>query len=352
MATPSSILVTPNICGADGISAWSRQVAATLPPPVVVLSLHDDSGATAAGARIEGAGHRRVRLLACAARLMTRCGPDTIIVCAHVHLAPVARLLAWRAARSTFVLHGIEAWAPLKGAEPWALRSGALVAVSEHTSRRFKAANPAFRDVSIRVVHFGLPLSTYAADDVQVLARPMALIVGRMAADERYKGHDLLIDVWPRVLAVHPEAELCVVGDGTDRARLEAKAAAEGLAHSITFTGPVDDDTLVRLYRQCRFFVMPSRDEGFGLVFLEAMRAGKACIGGRGAAAEIIVDGETGIVVDPSNADEVCHAMTRLFDDADGCRRLGQAGEIRFRTMFTDVHFRSRLLDALAASRA
>ena len=179
----------------------------------------------------------------------------------------------------------------------------------------------------------------------------MALIVGRMAADELYKGHDLLIDVWPRVLAAHPGAELYIVGDGTDRARLEAKAAATSLGRSITFTGRVEDDALARLYRECRFFVMPSRDEGFGLVFLEAMRAGKACIGGRGAAAEIIEHGETGIIVDPSNADEVRDAVTRLFDDDDASRRLGQAGESRYRTMFTGAHFRSRLLDALAQSR-
>ena len=150
------------------------------------------------------------------------------------------------------------------------------------------------------------------------------------------------------MLAVHPDAELCVVGDGTDRARLESRAEAAGLGASITFLGRVDDDTLARLYRQSRFFVMPSRDEGFGLVFLEAMRAGKACIGGRGAAAEIIVHGSTGLIVDPSDAGEIARAVTSLFDDPDACRRLGHAGQLRFQTMFTDAQFRSRLLDALA----
>ena len=351
MATLSSVLVTPNIRGGDGVSALSRQIAAVLPPPLVVLSLHDESGVTPEGTPIAGAGHGRMRVLASAARLMAQCGPGTTVVCAHVHLAPVARLVAWRSSPLTFVLCGIEAWGPLRTTERCALRSGGLVAISEHTVTRFKAANPAFQNVPVRVVHPGLPLLAPGTPHAVAPARPMALIVGRMAADELYKGHDLLIDVWPRLLAVHPDAELCVVGDGTDRARLEAKAAAAGLARSITFAGRVDDDTLARLYRQCRFFVMPSRDEGFGLVFLEAMRAGKACIGGRGAAAEIIEHGATGLVVDPSNADEICQAMTRLFDEADTCRRFGQAGEIRFRTMFTDAHFRSRLLDALAASR-
>ena len=216
---------------------------------------------------------------------------------------------------------------------------------------RFKAANPAFGETVVRVVHPGLPLLPSGESEAVNSDRPMALIVGRMAADELYKGHDLLIDIWPRVLVRHPQAELCVVGDGTGRARLEARVASAGLSGAIRFTGQVDDDSLARLYRQCRFFVMPSRDEGFGLVFLEAMRAGKACIGARGAAAEIIEHGATGWVVDPSDADDACRAVTSLFDDADVCRRFGQAGELRFRTMFTAAHFRSRMMDALASSR-
>ena len=351
MAVPSSVLVTPNICGADGVSTLSRQITAALPPPLAVLSLHDESGATADGAPILGARHGRARLLATAVRLAARCGPATTIVCAHVHLAPVARLVSWRSSRRIFFLCGIESWVPLRAIERVALESGGLIAISEHTAARFKAATPALQHLTVRVVHPGLPPLAPGTPAVADTRRPMALIVGRMAADELYKGHDLLLNVWPRVLAAHPDAELSVVGDGTDRARLEARTAAAGLAGSVTFAGRVDDETLARLYRRCRFFVMPSRDEGFGFVFLEAMRAGKACIGGRGAAAEIIVHGTTGIVVDPGHPDEIASAMTRLFDDADYCQRLGRAGEVRFRTLFTDAHFRARLLDAVAASR-
>ena len=117
MAAPSSVLVTPNICGADGVSALSRQIAAALPTPLVVLSLHDENGVTAEGAPIAGARHSRVRMLTSAARLMAQCGPGTTIVCAHVHLAPVARLIAWRSSPVTFVLCGIEAWVPLRATE-------------------------------------------------------------------------------------------------------------------------------------------------------------------------------------------------------------------------------------------
>ena len=80
---------------------------------------------------------------------------------------------------------------------------------------------------------------------------------------------------------------------------------------------------------------MPSRDEGFGLVFLEAMRAGKACIGGTGAAAEIIEHGVTGFVVDPARHGDVEVAVQLLYDDPGMCARYGGGARERF---IGDVH--------------
>ena len=92
---------------------------------------------------------------------------------------------------------------------------------------------------------------------------------------------------------------------------------------------------------------MPSRDEGFGLVFLEAMRAGKPCIGARGAAAEIIQHGVTGLIVDPDEPDELAAAVVRLFDEPDTCRRFGAAGRERFLSTFTDACFQARFARAI-----
>jgi len=294
---------------------------------------------------VRGAAGSRSRLLALAVRLSAECSRDTVAICTHLHLAPVAHLLAWRAATVVYVLCGVEAWVPLRPAERWALASGELIAISQHTEARFKAANPQFGGSPVSVVHPGLPpvISTAAS----TASRPMTLIVGRMAADEAYKGHDVLIDIWPHVLARHPRAELCIVGDGTDRLRLEDKAAQAGLTGPVAFTGRVDDRTLQRLYRECTCFAMPSRDEGFGLVFLEAMSAGKACIGGRGAAAEIIQHDVTGLVVDPGSGDEIAAAILRLLDEPVTCRAMGAAGRARYLSMFTAEHFQHRLMKAL-----
>lgn len=342
-----TILLTPNACGADGISALSRQVVAALPGPLAVVSLHDEPESTLGGVEMFGASGSRARFCAAVARLAPQCSRETVVICCHVHLAPAARLLTYRAGRSVVMLCGIEAWVRLRATERWALAASDLVAISAYTAARFRDANPAFRQAEITVVHPGLPDDPSDCEPAGPAARA-ALIVGRMANDEAYKGHDLLIDVWPRVLARHPDAKLWVVGDGSDRVRLAEKAARAGLADAIVFKGRVDDRTRDSLYRQCRFFAMPSRDEGFGLVFLEAMRAGKACVGANGAASEIIRNGETGLLVDPADSRDVGEAILRLFDDDSLCEAFGAAGLALFRSRFTDTAFQIRLVRACA----
>jgi phosphatidylinositol alpha-1,6-mannosyltransferase len=340
-----SVLLTPNLLGADGVSCLSRQIVRALPDPAITVSLHDPP---AGDECVRAAGGDRVRFVADAMRLGLRCDRDTAIVCSHVHLAPVARMMAWRGARVTYVLCGIEAWVGLRAAERWALTSGRLVAISAHTARGFRSANPAFRDVAIEICHPGLPARD--EESLEAAGDPAALIVGRMSAREAYKGHEELLRAWPRVLERHPRAQLWMVGDGDDRPRLAALAAQLGVASAITFTGRVDDVELDRRYRRCLFFVMPSRHEGFGLVFLEAMRAGKACIGAPGAAEEIIQHGVTGLIVDAARAGELSSAVVRLFDDPALCDAFGRAGAARFRAEFTDARFAARFAPSAPAA--
>ena len=348
-----SILLTPNLLGTDGVSSLSREIALALPEPSLVLSLHDGSnrrGELPARVSMRGAHGQRPRFLAAVARAALQCSSTTDIVCSHLHLAPAATLLAWRGGRITIVLCGIEAWVPLRTTERWALERAALVAISRHTVERFTQANPAFSPADVVICHPGLPADAGLQGIGAPSSEPTALIVARMSAAERYKGHDALLDIWPDVLARRPDARLVVAGDGDDRPRLESRAASLGLAHAVRFTGRVSDAELGALYAGCRVFVMPSRDEGFGLVFLEAMRAGKPCIGGRGAAEEIIQHDVTGLIVDPdgpgSNV-ELAAAILRLFDDPDTSCRFGAAGRERFLSTFTDEHFRARFARAM-----
>jgi phosphatidylinositol alpha-1,6-mannosyltransferase len=356
MTRSGYLVVTPGVTGTDGIARVSQLVVRALEPPsrgmaapVAVLSVGDPAGRVPmAGAlgrvALSGAAGRKLRFIGLALGAAAARPRPSSILCLHLRLSPVARLVSGAGGRLAVFLQGIEAWKPLGPLERWALgRADVLVAISEHTARRFRQANPGFSGPPIAVCHLGVGVAT-AAHSAAICARdvagPFALIVGRLASSERYKGHDVLIDLWPSIRDEVPGARLVVAGDGDDRARLEAKAAALGLP--VRFLGRVSDPALDALYRDCAFFVMPSREEGFGLVFLEAMRAGKACIGGTGAAAEIIEDGVTGLVVDAADPEQVAKAVVRLFLEPGTRARMGRAGAERLLREFTEAHFRRR----------
>jgi phosphatidylinositol alpha-1,6-mannosyltransferase len=350
------VILTPGITGTDGIAEVSRMVVRALVhcrSALDVVSLADPPGsgvAPAQGTRIFGADGDRLRWGVRTLRTAFGDLRPSDVICLHLHLVGVGWLLASaRRARLHVFLHGVEAWRRLTIVERLALaRAGTIIANSAHTARRFRDANPDLAPLPVQICLLGVSEPAAGVSPPEPRATgdsPFALIVGRMAADERYKGHDLLLDVWPSVIDQVPRAQLVVAGDGDDRQRLQARAAVFG--DRVRFTGRVSSDALAALYRRCAFFVMPSAGEGFGLVFLEAMRAGKACIGGAGAAAEIIADGVTGLVVDPAAPADVAAAVVRLFREAETRERMGRAGAARVAGEFSEARFAHRLRRAL-----
>ncbi len=294
---------------------------------------------------------KRAALVLAVARAQV--GPGALV---FDHLGP-ARIQAWLPAslRQPYVLLllGVEMAPPLRGDRRRALARAALrLSISEHT--RGLALRAAGTDSA--VLHPALEERTGAGDpDAELLARVgegYFLIVGRLAASERYKGHELLFAVAEGM----PAARVVVVGDGDDRERLETCAGPLGAR--VAFTGFVSNATRDALYARCRALVMPSLGEGFGLVYLEAMRAGRPCVALRGgAAAEIVVDGETGLLVSPE-PEALRAALERLGTD-ELARGLGEAARRRYETVFAPARFQAAffshldaLLDVARARRA
>jgi phosphatidylinositol alpha-1,6-mannosyltransferase len=332
--------MTPNIAGRDGISRLARLVADTF-ADARVLALHEPADSARVGRVMRGADGRPSRFVAAAVGAAVWGESRTTVIVVHLHLAPAALAFAARGASIVAFLCGVEAWKPLTWIQRTALdRADRLVAISAYTRDRFLDSNPHFRRRSVDVCHLGVEA---AATIVRAdLAPPAALIVGRMATDEQYKGHDQLIEAWPEVAAAVPGALLRVVGDGDDRARLEQKAAALGLEGQVRFLGRLDEASLRREYAACRVFAMPSRDEGFGFVFVEAMRAGRPCVGAPGAAGEIIADGETGFLVPPADSAQLRERIVQLLRDPAGADAMGALGRARFLQLFTEERFRDR----------
>ena len=355
------LVLTPALDGADGISELSRQVVTTLQTAagadrVEVWALAGEAAEAGKAGRAAGfrtARGSRARIVAWTLARAAHRQDEVTIVVLHVHLAPLARVLARRGARVVLFLIGVEVWRRLRSRERHAVESAqGLIAISRATARRFREANPDLAAVPVSVCLLGIKrraARTSDADNASGVRPGFALIVGRLSSEERYKGHDQLLAVWPAVRRQVPDARLVIVGDGDDRARLEALAASAGLSDAVRFAGRVGDSALASLYARSAFFVMPSSREGFGLVYLEAMQAGKACIAAHGAADEIIDDGVQGLVIDPDAPDQLTAALVRLFSDAGACARMGAAACARVAADFTDASFAARLLSTLEA---
>jgi phosphatidylinositol alpha-1,6-mannosyltransferase len=194
------------------------------------------------------------------------------------------------------------------------------------------------------VCHPGAPLMAHPSDER--IGGQYALIVGRMSSRERYKGHDTLIELWPRVQRAVRGVRLVIAGDGDDADRLREKAAAL-CADGVAFVGRISDAHLAALYRDAAFFVMPSTEEGFGLVYLEAMGASKPCIAAHGAPEEIINNGVDGVIVDASNGDALLDAMTQLFADPALRSRMAAAAAERVGREFSPAALAERVCAVL-----
>ena len=252
--------------------------------------------------------------------------------------------------------HDVEAWsADLTPSRSSTLTDAAVViANSRHTASRITAAHPYLQRVQACPLglmqehpHTGAPDRAL----LEAVSAHAVLIVGRVTSDERYKGHDQLLDAWPMVVAACPRAQLLVAGWGDDIPRLQEKAAALGIAQAVLFCGYVAEATLAALYQRVALYAMPSAREGFGLVYLEAMRAGVPCLGSTlDAAGDIIVDGETGYLVDRDDAVALAGAILSVLNDPGRRVAMGEAGRRRFKRDFTYERFRERLYAILSGA--
>ena len=250
-------------------------------------------------------------------------------------------------------LHGIEAWSPLtSGGKDALCRAKLRVANSSYTAARTSSTHPGVG--AIRVCHLALAdevlkgsRSEKAANEGEESLRRIGpncvLITGRMSATERYKGHAELIRCWPRVLREVPNAQLMIVGTGNGRGEMQELAREAGVSGQVIFTGFVSQPVLNEIYDRVAVFAMPSRSEGFGLVYLEAMYHRLPCIGSiHDAAGEVIADGQTGFLVDQGDLEGMAARIVQLLSDRVMRASFGNAGYERLEQNFSRPRFDAR----------
>ncbi len=156
---------------------------------------------------------------------------------------------------------------------------------------------------------------------------PYILALGRVV---RKKGFDLLVEAFARMDAARRNADLVIAGTGEALGDLRRQAADLGVADRVHFIGRLDRDEVAGAMAAAELFVMPSRLEPFGIVILEAWRAGTAVVAtDRGGPPELVRDGQDGVLVDPFDGPEFAATLERLLGDDELRRSVARAGRAR-----------------------
>lgn len=243
-----------------------------------------------------------------------------VLIATHFFISPAGWLMKLRNPRLRFyiVAHGIEAWYRLAFFQRLAAAAAdGILTVSDYTRDVLRTNHGWNED---KFIHFPNTIDPGFEDAARrPLARPpgfpdgrVILTVCRLAVSERPKGVDTLIRAFPAILEREPAARLVVVGRGDDRKRLERLCRSLAVGGSVQFAGFVSDADLPAYYAHCDLFALPSRKEGFGIVFLEAMCFGKPCLGAQaGGTPEAI--GEGGILVEADDPPALADAAVKLL---------------------------------------
>ncbi|NQZ97118.1 MAG: glycosyltransferase family 4 protein [Myxococcales bacterium] len=315
-----------------GIGAYNRDVLSALcaDPRVtevvgVLRTLHHEPGALPAKlTHVAGGANSKVGFLAALARRLVSDRRFDLILCGHILLLPAA----WGAKLLTgapilLELYGIDAWKPTGRlvADRLAPRVDGYVAISEFTRERFLGWAPgadgrvALLPNAIHAEDYGPGekseelLRRYGLEDRTVL-----MTLGRIAAAERAKGFDEMLEILPKLAEDVPDVSYLIVGEGDDLARLERKAAVLGVRERVVFTGFISEEEKADHYRLTDVYAMPSCGEGFGFVFLEAMACGVPVVGScTDGGVEPLRGGELGLLVDPGQPEQILAAIRQAL---------------------------------------
>jgi phosphatidylinositol alpha-1,6-mannosyltransferase len=242
-----------------------------------------------------------------------------VVFCGHLFMAPLGLLIArLKQAKLIIQLHGIEAWQRPTWLCRTAVEAANLVlCVSRYT--RAQVLNWATIAPERMLVLPNTVGAIFTPGDGSKLrtawglqGKRVLMSVARMSAQERYKGHDRVIQAISKLVDKGHDVVYVIVGEGDDRTRLQLLAENEGVAGRVCFMGALEPVVLVDAYRMADLFVMPSTGEGFGIAFLEAMACGTPALGlAVGGAVDVLIQGSLGKAV---NEHEFISALQQALD--------------------------------------
>lgn len=174
-------------------------------------------------------------------------------------------------------------------------------------------------------IHNAVDMGEFEPDGPEEIPRGQHILC--VALHHPRKAIDVLINAFKIFSQTHAQVELWLVGDGPVTGQLEDLVHQLGLTEQVKFLGCQERPVVRKLLRECRFVVLPSRAEPFGIAILEAFASRKPVVASAvGGIPEIIEDGKNGLLVEPENPQALCEAMTTVWNDRELAERLASSG--------------------------
>ncbi|MEL7357722.1 MAG: glycosyltransferase family 4 protein [Cyanobacteria bacterium J06634_6] len=328
----------PNLFGfKGGIQVYSAYLLKALQKVLPyaqfdIFLLHDqqsmkpDCGYSNARFYFTGGIAQKIRNPLYAARVMYHAmlaQPD-LIISTHLNFTPVAKAIKqvtnipyWT------VAHGVEAWDISRPhLQKSLLIADRILPVSDYTRDRL------LNEQSLEPERLHTLPNTVDTQQFQIGPKPVRLLkkycfsanqpviltVNRLCAAESFKSYDQVIAALPAILQQIPNTQYLIVGKGDDRDRLEQLIQDRQLQSNVTLAGFVPDEELCDYYNLCDVFAMPSKLEGFGIVYLEAIACGKPALGGnQDGAVDALQSGKLGALVTPDDSELIAQTLIQII---------------------------------------
>jgi phosphatidylinositol alpha-1,6-mannosyltransferase len=264
-----------------------------------------------------------------------------VVILSHVHLLLFARIIKMLKPNIHIILfaHGIEIWNTLASWKKQMLNKIEIWAVSRYTADQI-IQHHKIAETQIKILNNCLDpyfkISESLSKPASLLTKykinnnqKVLLTICRLSSSEQYKGYDLVIECLKQVTQIYPDLVYLLVGkaDRAELARIQKLIAQSNIQKNVILTGFVPEHELALHYQLADVFVMPSKAEGFGLVFIEAAAYGCVVIGGNAdGSRDALIDGELGTLLDPNDTGEIgsaiINALQKERHDAKVIREL------------------------------
>lgn len=278
--------------------------------------------------------------------------PD-LIVCAHINFSSLC-LLAKKIFRKDYIVicYGIDAYNISIVKRTALLNAKACVVISNYTKEVVSRQLSHLKDkiyiippsVDAKAFSF-FPKPQFLTQKYKLDGKKVVLTVCRLMKQETYKGFYKILDTLTFVRRQIPDVKYILIGYGDAFEDVKEYIIDKGIEENVILTGYVPDEQLLYYYNMCDVFVMPSAEEGFGIVFLEALACGKPVIAGnKDGSRDALLGGEIGVLVDPEEVNQISDAIIKILKrevphrllDGDYLRKsvLEHYGQDKFKNRF------------------